>query len=172
MVCEYDLVTDQLLARRVRKADILGSWGEWVYEVGEPPARRSESSCSTLDMVASSSSPTLVRVDSPTEFCWRIRNLPYPATVYDVSVSAAHQPHEIIVRTSNHKFYKRIAVPDLRRCDVDEIDSRSLSWSHANNTLVITYTKPIQVTLTERRDAVERRTMKVENEGDVDCKNQ
>lgn len=40
----------------------------------------------------------------------------YPADVYSVSVD--HEKQEIVVRTSNKKYYKRIQLLDLLRYDL------------------------------------------------------
>ena len=50
--------------------------------------------------------PVVSRVDTPREFCWRIRNLPYGPEVYAVTAEG----REIVVRTSNKKYFKRIQV--------------------------------------------------------------
>ena len=39
MAEEYDLKTDELLVRKLRKSTVLGAEGEWVFEIGEPPAK-------------------------------------------------------------------------------------------------------------------------------------
>ena len=39
MVEEYDLQTDELLVRKRRGKTVLGALQEWIFEVGEPPAR-------------------------------------------------------------------------------------------------------------------------------------
>jgi hypothetical protein len=54
MAEEYDLQTDELLVRKLRKPSVLGADGPWVYEIGfdccsllqiflgEPPLRRTD----------------------------------------------------------------------------------------------------------------------------------
>merc|ERR1719456_404838 len=111
IVEEFDERTDVLLLRKSRKPSKLGKEGEWVFEVGQAPE-------ATFDphsdlMRASTSNPIFMRKDTPEHFQWRIRNLPYPASVYSVAVD--HEKQDVVVRTSNKKYYKRIAVPDLRR---------------------------------------------------------
>ena len=75
MVEEFDAQTDKLLVRKRRTKTFLGGDGEWVYEIGEPPARVT---IENDTLRPSSTNPTLVRGDRPHAFEWRIRNLPYP----------------------------------------------------------------------------------------------
>eukprot|EP00913_Durusdinium_trenchii_P034970 g32712.t1 len=103
MVEEYDEKTDVLLVRKVRKQTTVGKEGDWVYEVGQATEAAFDPYSDTLR--ASSSNPIFLRKDTPEHFQWRIRNLPYPADVYSVSVD--HEKQEIVVRTSNKKYYKR-----------------------------------------------------------------
>jgi hypothetical protein len=44
-------------------------------------------------------------------FEWRVRNLPYPKPTYAVTLEQSDR--KIVVRTSNKKYYKRIAIEDL-----------------------------------------------------------
>ena len=106
--------------------------------------------------------PALSRVDTPREFCWRIRNLPYPADVYTVSAEG----REIVVRTSNKKYFKRITVPELELTG-QVVAAGSLAWKHANNTLIITYPKPQEVVQAESEDRSERRKMAARKEPDI-----
>merc|ERR1712178_188065 len=103
VVEEYAIQTDELMVRKRRTKTVLGALGEWIYEIGEPPARATIEN----DMLRpSNSNPILVRKDRPHAFEWRIRNLPYPKPTYTVTVDAEN--NQLIVRTSNKKYYKRI----------------------------------------------------------------
>ena len=53
------------------------------------------------------------------------------------------------MRTVNKKYYKRIGIEDMERAHLD-LEARSLSWSHENNTLVVTYKKPKLIVEAER----------------------
>ena len=124
MVEEYDLQTDALLVRKRRSKTILGAQGEWTYEVGEPPARV------TIEgdtLRPSSSNPVLVRNDRPHCFEWRIRNLPYPKSTYSVTID--QEERQIVIRTSNKKYFKRIDIADLDRARLP-IEKESLSWTY------------------------------------------
>ncbi len=141
---EYDLQTDELLVRKRRAKTVLGKMGEWVYEVGEAPSRVTIEN----DMLrVSSSNPTLVRKDRPHAFEWRIRNLPYPKSTYSVTVDAEAQ--QVVVRTSNKKYFKRITIDDMERARLP-LEEAALSWSHENNTLIVQYKKPAAVLQHER----------------------
>jgi len=140
MVEEYDEKTDVLLIRKTRKPSTLGKEGEWVFEVGQAPEAAFDPHADL--MRASAANPIFLRKDTPEHFQWRIRNLTYPSDVY--SVSADHEKQEIVVRTSNKKYYKRIQVPDLARLEL-KLKDELLSWKHQHNTLIISYSKPSEV---------------------------
>uniref|UniRef100_A0A7S3FBS1 Protein DPCD n=1 Tax=Haptolina ericina TaxID=156174 RepID=A0A7S3FBS1_9EUKA len=144
LVEEFDLQTDELLVRKRRAKTVLGGDGEWVFEVGEPPARV------TIEndlMRPSSSNPLLVRKDRPHTFEWRVRNLPYPKPTYSVSIDSKEQ--QIVVRTANKKYFKRISIEDMHRAHL-ALEEAALSWEHENNTLVIQYKKPAAILQLEK----------------------
>mmetsp|Transcript_20837 Transcript_20837/g.48734 ORF Transcript_20837/g.48734 Transcript_20837/m.48734 type:complete len:287 (-) Transcript_20837:2-862(-) len=145
MVEEYDEKTDVLLVRKVRKPTRVGKEGEWVFEVGQA-AEGAFDPYSDL-MRASSNNPIFLRKDTPEHFQWRIRNLPYPTDVYSISVD--HETQEIVVRTTNKKYYKRIQVPDLPRHNL-KFKDELLSWKHQHSTLIISYAKPPEILAGER----------------------
>ena len=49
-----------------------------------------------------------------------------------------------MLKTVNKKYYKRIDIPDLRRCGL-QIDEAAIGWRYANNTVIIGYDKPVEV---------------------------
>ena len=49
-----------------------------------------------------------------------------------------------MLKTVNKKYYKRIDLPDLRRCKL-QIDEAAIAWRYSNNTVIISYDKPIEV---------------------------
>mmetsp|Transcript_52870 Transcript_52870/g.115338 ORF Transcript_52870/g.115338 Transcript_52870/m.115338 type:complete len:200 (-) Transcript_52870:68-667(-) len=169
MVEEFDLQTDALLVRKRRGKTILGAVSEWIFEVGEPPARITIEN----DMLRpSSSNPLLVRGDRPHAFEWRIRNLPYPKSTY--SVVLEQEPRQIVVRTTNKKYFKRINIEDMDRMRLP-LEASALSWTHENSTLIIMYKKPPEVLQAERDAKLARHAAPDEKavpEGDVDCKQQ
>ncbi|XP_037759315.1 protein DPCD isoform X2 [Chelonia mydas] len=134
MAEEYDLKTNQLLARKWREKNALGSCGKWQVEVGEPTMYPGGALESEL-IKESSSSPIFMRRDTQTSFQWRIRNLPYPKEVYSVSVEKDQRC--CVVRTTNKKYYKKFPIPDLDRFQLP-LDAAALSFTYANATLIIT----------------------------------
>ncbi|CAL1168015.1 unnamed protein product [Cladocopium goreaui] len=158
MVEEYDDKTDVLMVRKVRKPTKVGKEGDWVFEVGQATEAAFDPYSDV--MRASTSNPIFLRKDTPEHFQWRIRNLPYPADVYSVLVD--HEKQEIVVKTSNKKYYKRIQVPDLLRYDL-KFQDELLSWKHQHSTLIISYRKPPKIVAGEQealRDA-EKSAMKM-----------
>mmetsp|Transcript_79795 Transcript_79795/g.247924 ORF Transcript_79795/g.247924 Transcript_79795/m.247924 type:complete len:305 (-) Transcript_79795:67-981(-) len=143
---EFDERTDVLLLRKTRRPTKLGGEGDWVYEVGQPPEQAFDPHSDL--MRASASNPIFLRKDTPEHLQWRIRNLPYTADVYSVTVD--HDKQEIVVRTSNKKYYKRIAVPDLASLGL-VLKDELLSWKHQHNTLIISYVKPAEVVAQEQK---------------------
>merc|ERR1712178_272310 len=112
---------------------------EWVTEVGQ--TQEAAFDPHTDMMRVSSSNPIFLRKDTPEHFQWRIRNLPYLADVYSVTVD--HEKQQIVVRTSNKKYFKRIDVEDLSRVTPPlMLEEERMSWVHQHNTLIISYTKP------------------------------
>merc|ERR1719160_2451857 len=145
LVEEFDERTDVLLLRKSRKATTLGGEGEWVFEVGQAQEKVFDPHADL--MRASSSNPIFLRKDTPEHFQWRIRILTYPANVYSVTVD--HEKQQIVVRTSNKKYFKRIDVEDLSRLGL-KLKEESLSWKHQHNTLIISYVRPQEVVKAEQ----------------------
>lgn len=145
MVEEYDEKTGKLLVRKTRKPGVLGGEGEWITEVGQVQERVFDP---TTDLVKPSmSNPIFLRMDTTDKFQWRIRNLPYPKDVYSITVD--HDKQQIVVKTSNKKYYKRIDLDDLRRHSLRMEDDK-LSWVHQHNTVIISYDEPAAVLKAEK----------------------
>ena len=139
MIEEFDLKSNELLLRKTRKQTVLGGEGEWVIEVGSMANSRPFDPSKDV-LAPSSSNPVFCRLDTKDAFQWRIRNLPYPAEVFSVTSEA----DQIVVRTSNKKYFKRIDVPDLKRLRLT-LDDSCITWKLQYNTLVISYPKPKMV---------------------------
>lgn len=138
--------------------------------------------------------PSFHAQDSEAAFVWRVRNIPYPADVYEFSVDAERQ--QIVLRTTNRKYFKRFDIPCLKRMGIP-LDVTRLRHKHEHNTLVIQvraprrcapseltaaggaglcpgttqYIKPDEVRKAERQ-ARESAAAAPAREGDVDCKQQ
>ena len=161
MAEEYELKTGVLLLRKFKRKRILGGEGKWEIEVGN--------SVSPADpdgqfISESFSNPILARTDTTTHFQWRIRNLTYPRSNYIVSCETS----EIIVKTVNKKYYKKIMIPDMERCEI-MFDSNNLSFDHANSTLIISYKKPQAILTLEKKVFQEISKLKASEDGQVDC---
>ncbi|CAH8831146.1 unnamed protein product, partial [Trichobilharzia szidati] len=137
MVEEYDTSNDNLLTRRWRKKTVLGGDGSWEIEVGEPTTSRNQFSDCIME---SSQTPLFSRSDVANSFQWRVRNLPYPLDVYKINI----EDEAIVLRTTNKKYYKKFTIPDMMRMGLP-LDEKSITLSHANNTLIISYKKPDKV---------------------------
>ena len=117
--------------------------------------------------------PVLVRKDTLDTIQFRIRNLPYPAQVYSVSISQPDQTH-IIVRTSNKKYYKKIGISDITEIG-ETLSEENLQWTHRNNTLMIQYSKPEALLEAEEKARHERAHLQFNDEGEMksnECKQQ
>nr|XP_025129822.1 protein DPCD isoform X1 [Bubalus bubalis] len=113
--------------------------------------------------------PIFVRKDTKMSFQWRIRNLPYPKDVYNVCVDQKERC--VVVRTTNKKYYKKFSIPDLERYQLP-LDESSLSFAHANSTLIISYQKPKEVLVAESELQKELKKVKTAHSSDGDCKTQ
>ena len=49
--------------------------------------------------------------DTARDFVWRVRNVPWPAETYEVTVEP--ESREVVLRTTNRKFFKRLKLPEL-----------------------------------------------------------
>mmetsp|Transcript_6967 Transcript_6967/g.13433 ORF Transcript_6967/g.13433 Transcript_6967/m.13433 type:complete len:139 (+) Transcript_6967:3-419(+) len=122
------------------------------------------------DLIAlGSDQPSIVRLDTKEAFQWRVRNLPYPKEVYEIT--ADEEKNQAVIRTTNKKYFKRLDVPDLNRLGL-KVEAAGLSFAHANRTLVVSLKKPQRILELEAEARADRKSMKVSKEGDTDCKQQ
>ncbi|XP_069316045.1 protein DPCD isoform X2 [Eulemur rufifrons] len=156
MAEEYDEKTSELLVRKWRVKSALGALGQWQLEVGEPAPPGAGSLGPEL-IKESNANPIFMRKDTKMNFQWRIRNLPYPKDIYSVCVDQKERC--IIVRTTNKKYQ----LP---------LDDSSLSFAHANCTLIISYQKPKEVVEAESELQKELKKVKTAHGSDGDCKTQ
>ncbi|KAM8879876.1 LOW QUALITY PROTEIN: protein DPCD [Spinachia spinachia] len=167
MTEEYDLNTDDLIVRKWRHKSTLGAQGQWQVEVGEPLAPAVTSSDSEIR--ENCFNPLFLRKDTKTSFQWRVRNLPYPKDVFSVFVEPSDRC--IIIKTLNKKYYKRFSITDLDRSQLP-LDDSALSFTHTNNTLIVSYKKPKEILTLEQELLKELKKLKVTGEGDSDGKTQ
>jgi len=155
-------------ARQLRKENGVGSReSKWEIEVGEDNQGAGEDEM----LVASSDQPCLFRKDTKDSFQWRVRNIEYAQEVYNITADL--EKNEIVVRTTNKKWFKRIPIPDMDRMGL-KVEQAGLKFTHANRTLVISYTKPGVILEAEAKLRKERASMKMGQMGkdDADCKQQ
>ena len=180
MVEEFDKVSELLTLRKVRRREQIAltaaggasslpsTLSGWSVEVGEDASvrREEQQQASTVGLRESAGTPVVVRVDSEAAYVWRIRNLPPPGDNYLVTAEpAADAPGgELVVRTSNKKYFKRLPVPDLARRGL-LMDASRVSQRFENNTLVIEFLKPVAVR--EEEDVERRRRREGKGQGMV-----
>ncbi|XP_033633540.1 protein DPCD-like [Asterias rubens] len=164
MVEEYDIKTNELLVRKWKTKTTLGREGKWDYEIGEQfsPAGNLEAEL----FRESNLNPIFTRKDTKQNFQWRIRNLPYPVSVYDVTIDKDNRC--CIIRTSNKKYYKKFPLTDMDRAGLP-LDPQALTVAHANNTLIVTYKKPAEILSMERQVQQELLKIKATRDGDMEC---
>eukprot|EP00039_Didymoeca_costata_P013498 m.205973 g.205973 ORF g.205973 m.205973 type:complete len:205 (+) comp15793_c0_seq10:413-1027(+) len=167
LVEEYSLKTKILCVRKWRKPTTLGGAAAWEFEVGENEMGSKPEA--DVGLFVSSSNPICVRKDTKAAFQWRIRNLPYPLDVYSISIS--EDKGQMILRTTNKKYYKKFTIPDMERAGL-LLDPDAITMGHANNTLLISYNKPPKFLKFEFELEKLRDKMKASEEGDVDCATQ
>ncbi|KAA6402624.1 MAG: putative Protein DPCD [Streblomastix strix] len=163
MAEEYDLSNDELLIRKFKKPTPIGGEGVWVYEIGEPPINPR----GDKEIMESVNAPQFYRCDKPEQFLFKVRNISYPLKTYSVVV----EKQELILRTSNKKYYKRFRITDMDRMRLP-LEQNALTLSHDGNTLYIRYKKPTIIVEKERKAKEERMKLKEQRppkDGDVDC---
>ena len=130
MVEEYDINTNECLLRKIKKRRDFGE-ADWQYEIGQEEKKFDPE---TDAIKLNSNNPIFLRKDSETRFEWRIRNLMWPKEVYSVSVD--HDNQQIVLRTTNKKYFKRIDIPEMKKLGIP-IQDENVSWKYANNTLLV-----------------------------------
>jgi hypothetical protein len=175
MVEEFDVVTDEILLRKLRKPNPLGGEGEWIVELGGEAARavRNVDREMLAEVVGA---PQVVSQDAPDKHVFRIRNLPYPKDVYTVTVEfdGPKSLGEIVVRTSNKKYFKKLPVQEMVRLGLT-LDKDALSWSYNNHTLMIEYKKHLAVRAKEAAEKKERaaiQSVRLKDSGEPQCAQQ
>uniref|UniRef100_A0A182WAX7 Protein DPCD n=1 Tax=Anopheles minimus TaxID=112268 RepID=A0A182WAX7_9DIPT len=137
MAEEYSTDTGVVLRRAWKNKTALLQKEEWAIELGDSiPVGLKENE---LMLRESNTEPLLSKRITRNALEWRIRNLPYPISTY--TVTCEETDGTITVRTSNKKYFKKIEVPEFKRCNIVP-QPDGLSVAHKNSTLIITYKKP------------------------------
>ncbi|KAJ6647868.1 Protein DPCD [Pseudolycoriella hygida] len=137
MTEEYSMDTGVLQRRVWKRENTLGGEPYWEVELGEK--MRSLNNEDKFILQKAVTEPVLTKRLTKNNLEWRIRNLPYPFETY--SVTATPEECCITVRTTNKKYFKKIQIPELARCELKP-NQQSISVQHQHNTLIITYKKP------------------------------
>ncbi|XP_025075461.1 protein DPCD [Pogonomyrmex barbatus] len=145
MVEEYNLDTNVVVRRAWKAKNGFGTNIGWTIEVGDPEIK--VDNIEIYGIQESSNAPIITRRITKTSLEWRIRNLPYPESVYSVT---AEPDDTMTIRTSNKKYFKKIKIPDLERIGLKPEQQR-ISFRHQYNTLIITYKKPPQLLDVEKK---------------------
>ncbi|EAX97167.1 DPCD protein, putative [Trichomonas vaginalis G3] len=156
-ICELD--TGKLLARKERVRHTSGSDGPWEWTYGSPIEQKQE----VETISASSKNPVFLRLDTDNEWQWRVRNIPYPANFYNVTVD--EPKNQIVIRTTNKKYFKRIDAPEG-----EKFVPSKLQWAWSYNTLVIQHEKPPRVVAADKELCKWRRGLPLQEDKDPDCR--
>ncbi|XP_065211165.1 protein DPCD [Planococcus citri] len=167
MVEEYNLETGVLSKRAWKTNSTIYKTVKWQVEVGDPLSEKVDENIDQIGIKESQNSPFVVHRITKTKLEWRIRNLPYDLSVYQVSVDAKEKV--IVVRTSNKKYFKKIPLLEYQRLDLIPKDD-TLKFSHAHNTLIISLDKPAEYLAYEKKMQEELSNVKVIDNADIDCK--
>ncbi|XP_077259467.1 protein DPCD isoform X1 [Temnothorax americanus] len=151
MVEEYNTDTNVVVRRAWKEKNNFGTNVGWTVEVGDPELKQSNIEIYGIEESSNAFvvflQPFITRRITKTSLEWRIRNLPYPESVYSIT---AEQDGTMTVRTSNKKYFKKLKIPDLERIGLKPEQQRISFW-HRYNTLIITYKKPPQLLDVEKK---------------------
>lgn len=162
---EYEMSSKELFIRKWRSVNALGRQRDWEFEVGEPnrgsgagSGSGGQSAAASGLLAVSSINPVFLRRDSPRAFVFRIRNLRYSRDVYQLSIDDEKQ--QIVLRTTNKKYFKRFDIPALKRRGLPlETSALTYDYDSNNGVLIMRYEKPltvIQLETEERATAVKQ----------------
>jgi len=158
-LCTLD--TGELIARKERRRMGYSEKLSWeLTHRTHVPERRD---VNTMEL-AQGRNPVFFRQDTAAEWCWRVRQIPYRANFYQVTVD--EPKNQIVVRTTNKKYYKRIDAPHGEKMAASDIN-----WNWQFETLVITHKKPPRVVAAEKREREWRKGLKMQ-EGEPECQPQ
>ena len=158
-ICELD--TGILVARRERSKTIYGAQNQWEVTYGQVPNEKKD--VETIEL--SDKNPVFFRQDTPTQWAWRVRQIPYPPENYEVTVDEAK--NQIVIRTKNKKYFKRIDAPNGEKMVPSEVN-----WNWNFNTLVVTHNKPPRVIAQDKDWQQWRVKLPCREDNEPDCKTQ
>ena len=157
--------TGELIARRERETRIYGAktpW-QWVYGTDVFEDSKGESrKVGNTQMSESSKNPIFFRQDKDGYWVWRVRNIPYPAQFYQISVD--EEKNQIVIRTTNHKYFKRIDAPGN-----EKFWNSNLKWEWNFNALTVSHIKPARVRSADEADMQWRKSLPVVENNQPSC---
>ena len=165
MVEEYDKKSHEIISRRFKKKGKLSDSEK--IEIGEKKIKNEN-----LSISLSNNNPIFLRKDNKIFFQFRIRNLiGYNKKMFFFDID--NEKQMIILRTTNKKYFKKFSIGDLLRNKIN-IDKKNLSFEFNNNTLLISYKKPIFILEKEKKLRLELEKLNKQNfqEGDLECTTQ
>ena len=155
--------------RKWRRKLKVGGFTPWTFEIGSAapsaaahgagPTSASSTSTQRALLVAESAgrNPEWHAKDAFQWWEWHVTNISFPVNTYSVTVDAEKQ--QLVLRTTNKKFFKRWSVDVLRRRGLTlEQDSVAFTHDAKTATLMIRYRKPqseIQAEFKRERDVLE-----------------
>lgn len=147
LVEEYNMNSGDIESRKIKTFTQTGK-ENWVTEIGDFSLQIKDKDDNFLIKESNTKNPIFIRKDSKSCFQYRIRNMPWEASNYQVEVDA--NTDEIVIRTLNKKYFKRFCISDLKRAGI-KLEARLLDIEYANNTLVVSYSKPEEILKEERK---------------------
>ena len=86
----------------------------------------------------------------------------WPKETYSLEID--HNKQEIVLRTTNKKYFKRFDIPDMKRLGLT-LEESALTWKYQNNTLIIGYDKPNKILELDRKKQQEIKKLGQSNAG-------
>ena len=108
----------------------LGGFSPYSIEIGEENDRQN----AIAGLAVSRQNPVFIPQDTREAFQFRVRNIPYPREVYQITIDSDRE--QIVLRTTNKKYFKRFDIPALKRAEVP-LDKSDISYYHETNALII-----------------------------------
>ena len=169
----------EIESRRVKAISKTGK-ENWVTEIGEDVFEVKDSftikeSSTNKNVRNIKKQPVFIRKDTLKEFQYRIRNLNYDTSNFQIEIDKA--TNEIVIKTLNKKYYKRFKINDLANRNIS-LEEKNISVEFLNATLIISYLKPKEILDENQKVIDEIKNIKKEIEKNPekkygsDCQNQ
>ncbi|EAT37224.1 AAEL010760-PA [Aedes aegypti] len=166
MAEEYSTETGCVLRRAWKLRSDLLRKDDWEIELGEPIPKALKNDHDGFALQEAATEPFLSKRVTRNCIEWRIRNLPYPLSTYTITCEG--DARTITVRTSNKKYFKKIAVPEFQRCGFAP-KVEDLMVKHQYNTLIIAYKKPAILVEMEKAVLAELQNVETVEYDNIQC---